>query len=444
MAWDDPYDFTTFTENDANTRYSTTASTLTITNLNRTDANHWITKQINLVGTNFRFALDLTISASTNGTNDGMYIGQVFGLANEQDDLAYFWSSKAGFWLVITRSGTSSQCGLALLETKTTNQSTSAVTLTKGTTYYLIVRRDGTTLYLGVYSTSALRDAGDGTDGDIGNKSLSNVTTISWTYIYGSSSRNTSTSITISGTVVNLKKYTTALPSLGAGSFTTYDFTTFTENDPNTRYSTTTSTLTITALNRTDVDTYIIKQIDQASGDFAFALDLTLSSAPSGTDGAYIGTVFGLANATDDYAYFINAVTGLWIMINRLGGATTKYGVVLTESKSGGDKVFGFLTAWNTNTTYYLMVRRYGSDLHLAVYSTAALRDAGKGDDGDLLNCSLGLVTTAALTYIYGSNSRSATTSMQISGTVVNLAKWIAAALAKPSSSIAPLAGLII
>lgn len=52
-----------------------------------------------------------------------------------------------------------------------------SIHVSKDVTYYLKIKRDenvGTygTLYLGVYSTSELRDAGDATDGDVGNESL--------------------------------------------------------------------------------------------------------------------------------------------------------------------------------------------------------------------------------------------------------------------------------
>lgn len=48
----------------------------------------------------------------------------------------------------------------------------SSVDITEGVMYYLKIVKSGTSLVCGIYSTAELRDAGDGTDGDIDNLAL--------------------------------------------------------------------------------------------------------------------------------------------------------------------------------------------------------------------------------------------------------------------------------
>lgn len=65
--------------------------------------------------------------------------------------------------------------------------------LSMGTWYYLKVVKSGTSFVCGIYSTAGLRDAGDGTDGDIGNLAITLVADHKFRYIYACSSWNSGT-----------------------------------------------------------------------------------------------------------------------------------------------------------------------------------------------------------------------------------------------------------
>lgn len=56
--------------------------------------------------------------------------------------------------------------------------------ISSGVLYFVRIVKNGAGLVLGVYSTSALRDAGDGTDGDITNLSLNMGSDLKFRYIY--------------------------------------------------------------------------------------------------------------------------------------------------------------------------------------------------------------------------------------------------------------------
>ena len=62
--------------------------------------------------------------------------------------------------------------------------------LSFNTWYYVRIVKVGTSLKAGFYSSAALRDAGDGTDGDVGNLSLTLTVDYSMRYAYGCATRN--------------------------------------------------------------------------------------------------------------------------------------------------------------------------------------------------------------------------------------------------------------
>lgn len=62
------------------------------------------------------------------------------------------------------------------------------VDLSVDTMYYFLVKKVGTSLVCGVYNTAELRDAGDGTDGDVDNLSLTLHSDWKFRYVYGCSS----------------------------------------------------------------------------------------------------------------------------------------------------------------------------------------------------------------------------------------------------------------
>jgi len=113
----------------------------------------------------------------------GTWLGHIWGLSNTVDELldCPLWVSVA-----FRYGATSKFIYLYEYYDSTTYSDTCALTL--GTTYYLLIKKTGTTLLCGVYSTSELRDAGDATDGDIDNLALTLHADHKFRYVYGCSS----------------------------------------------------------------------------------------------------------------------------------------------------------------------------------------------------------------------------------------------------------------
>lgn len=65
-----------------------------------------------------------------------------------------------------------------------------SVSLTPNTWYYLKIVKLGTSLKIGIYSTSALRDVGDGTDGDIDNLSWTLQANHNFRYVFAVNTHN--------------------------------------------------------------------------------------------------------------------------------------------------------------------------------------------------------------------------------------------------------------
>lgn len=65
-----------------------------------------------------------------------------------------------------------------------------SVVLSANTMYYFLIKKTGTSLVCGIYSSAALRNAGNGIDGDIDNLSLTLHSDWKFQYVYGCSSWN--------------------------------------------------------------------------------------------------------------------------------------------------------------------------------------------------------------------------------------------------------------
>jgi len=181
-----------------------------------------------------------------------------------------------------------------------------------------------------------------------------------------------------------------------------YDYTTFTEVDPNNRIAFTSSAITLTAVPRNeDVYLYYDSGADYW-GDFTFNFDASISST-----GVAPGSLFhawGLSNTVNDRTGW---AAGLLVMLYYSG---TAYNVQLAE-------IGGTSDSYNisANTTYYFTVSRVGTTLALYVYT-----DSNRTTLASVLSRT---VATTTYRYLYAmANYNDNSASIPCSGTIGNLA----------------------
>lgn len=78
------------------------------------------------------------------------------------------------------------------------------ITAAVNTWYYLRIVKSGTTFVCGIYSTAELRDAGDGTDGDVDNLALTLHADHSFQYVYACSSHDSDINYFLNNDTANL------------------------------------------------------------------------------------------------------------------------------------------------------------------------------------------------------------------------------------------------
>lgn len=127
-------------------------------------------------------------------------------------------------------------------------------------------------------------------------------------------------------------------------------------------------------------------------------------------------------DALSDFAG-VNPISAIWMLANDLGSvipliaadktfillqlykaATSDFRLYLREHYDSGNYINGPV-AISASTTYYLLVKKTGTALVCGIYSTAGLRDAGDGTDGDVGNLALTLHADHQFRYIYPCNS---------------------------------------
>jgi len=79
-----------------------------------------------------------------------------------------------------------------------------SIQLALDTSYYLLIVKSGTSFNVGIYSTAELRDAGDGTDGDEDNLSLTLTADHKYRYLFAVSSWNSGGSYFSNADIDNL------------------------------------------------------------------------------------------------------------------------------------------------------------------------------------------------------------------------------------------------
>jgi len=200
--------YSTYTENDANNRFTVSNNIIVVESLGANDKHHYVTYDYGVAY--FKdFTHDLEARARDNsGTagNDRMYI---WLLANVTDDPYDMYANNDEFiGLSFYGFDTSHPGNPRIYFRKCVNGVYTLVfyePATLNTWYYFRIVKSGTSLVCGIYSNSILRNAGDGTDGDIGNLVLTLDSDWNFRYIYGvSDDWNGEANRLISGDIHNL------------------------------------------------------------------------------------------------------------------------------------------------------------------------------------------------------------------------------------------------
>jgi len=112
----------------------------------------------------------------------------VWMLANALGSVVPLQDANETFILIQVYRAGAGDYRMYLREWYTTYYLNGPVAVSASTTYYLLIKKTGTTLVCGIYSTAGLRDAGDGTDGDVGNLALTLQADHKFQYIYACNS----------------------------------------------------------------------------------------------------------------------------------------------------------------------------------------------------------------------------------------------------------------
>jgi hypothetical protein len=178
------------------------------------------------------------------------------------------------------------------------------------------------------------------------------------------------------------------------------DFTTYTEVDVPADHIQFTGTNRIDHAAYRDEDTYLYDDKGVAHfGDFTHKVDIRSDFQDNDWAG---GSVWMLSNHIED-RNDLHTATNPFIGV-MIWGTNANRRIYLEESTGAG--------AWNqdwcninANTWYYLLIKKTGVNLICGIYSTAALRNAGDGTDGDVCNLAIVLDIDYTFRYVYACNS---------------------------------------
>ncbi len=181
-------DFTTYTEVDtANDRIQFNA-----THINHTSTRNEDTYLYKDFGADFfaNFTHDLDCKSSFDTVG---YVGYVWAMCDYVDDIKGLWdNSYIIIGLRFQKISPSPYRFLRLQEGlggSIWNNDDSS-TLSADTWYYVKIVKNGTSLFCGIYTTSALRNAGDGTDGDFDNLAITLDSDYTFRYLYACNTYN--------------------------------------------------------------------------------------------------------------------------------------------------------------------------------------------------------------------------------------------------------------
>jgi len=114
----------------------------------------------------------------------GSWVGYAWGLSNTVDELLDC-DPRIGIYFYYASGANST---INLIEYSGAQYKDSFGPFSLNTPYYLLIKKTGTSLKCGIYSTAELRDAGDATDGDIDNLALTLQADHKFRYVFGCSS----------------------------------------------------------------------------------------------------------------------------------------------------------------------------------------------------------------------------------------------------------------
>jgi len=198
-----PYeDFTTYDESDTPNRYSFEGlHKLIITGLARTDDNLYIadSKGVGHFG-DFEHLVEVYMDAVTDASTS-YFVGTVWGVANEENDVVYF-TNKDAIFLIIRATVDNGKYAIALQETYSGSSVVdTSIQINEDVIYYLKIKRVGTTVTCDIYLSDANREAEESA---VDNLQILDCIETTFEYIYASSSYHYSIVRTMTGYVENL------------------------------------------------------------------------------------------------------------------------------------------------------------------------------------------------------------------------------------------------
>jgi len=201
-------DFTTYTEVEPDNRIQKTANHIDHVACRDEDSYLYDDKGIGYFGSTFVHTVNVYLAEA--GTASDM--AWVWVLQNIVDDIKDIVDA-GGDYLALRFRNNVGTLVLGLKECNSGVQTTDNATIALATWYYLKIVKNVTSLVCGIYSTAELRDAGDGTDGDVDNLSLT-IVDKSYRYMFACNTNNTGHALCATTDIENLSLYGTIIPTV--------------------------------------------------------------------------------------------------------------------------------------------------------------------------------------------------------------------------------------
>lgn len=179
------------------------------------------------------------------------------------------------------------------------------------------------------------------------------------------------------------------------------NFTTYTEFDNNNHINLV-GTNHIDSTVKRNEDAYLYD--DKGAAHFTdFTHDFALKAQDLHAQALSIG--YMLANTVDDW-YAIWGANGVHIAVSpqKFSGISNR-NFVLYAKPTGGLQ-YDVTGQLSIGVWYYFRMVKLGTALNCGIYSTALLRDAGDGTDGDVDNLTLTFTVDQDFRYVYAVNTR--------------------------------------
>ena len=371
-------DFTTYTKVDPNNDITVASNSLTVDTMRR-DVSAYVYKDKGTGHFNGDFEHLINVRLTAAAPDGNLMFWSLWNALGGEDALR---PSNNGIEVMFYRTTSGTNYYILMREWYgNANYDSYWTGASPGTTYYLKIVRTGSTLTCKIYSDSARTNL-------LTTLSRTLHSIISYRYIYAvqSCASSYAPSATISGYSENLNLQEISAPP------TTEDFTTYTENDPNSDITVTSSRATVDTIRR-DVSAYVYK--DKGTGYFSgnFEHLTTVKCTASDPDGCF--NFWSLWNAIGGEDALRPSNNGIEIMFYRSTGGSTYY--ILMREWYGNVNYDSYYTI-NVGTAYYLKIARTGSTLTTKIYSDAARTSL-------LATLTLNLHQTAAYRYIYAVQS---------------------------------------